>query len=424
MDIFARAHLSRIAALALASASFLAVTAAEAKEITIWCWDPNFNVAIMKEAGARYTKTHPDVTFNVVDFAKTDVEQKLQTGLASGTAAALPDIVLIEDYGAQKYLQSFPGAFAALSGTVDYSGFAPYKVEVMTVDGQVYGMPFDSGVTGLYYRKDYLEQAGFKPEDMQNLTWDRFIEIGQQVEAKTGKKMIGLDPNDAGLVRIIMQSAGQWYFDKEGKANITGNPALKAAVETVGKIMSANIYKPANGWSDWVGTFTSGDVASVVTGVWITGTVKAQPDQAGKWGVAPLPARAIEGATHASNIGGSRWYVLESSAEKAEAIDFLNEIYGKDIDFYQKILQDRGAVGSLLAARSGAAYEAADPFFGGEKVWQNFSDWLAKVPSVNYGIFTNEADLAVTAQLPALTQGTPVDEALKAIDAEVAGHIQ
>ena len=67
--------------------------------------------------------------------------------------------MLIEDYGAQKYLQSFHGAFAPLSGTVDYSGFAPYKVELMTLDGQVYSMPFDSGVTGLYYRKDYLEQA-------------------------------------------------------------------------------------------------------------------------------------------------------------------------------------------------------------------------------------------------------------------------
>ncbi|PLU59170.1 ABC transporter substrate-binding protein [Sinorhizobium medicae] len=424
MDIQARAYLPRIAALALAGASFLGVSAAQAKEITIWCWDPNFNVAIMKEAGDRYTKTHPDVTLNIVDFAKLDVEQKLQTGLSSGTADALPDIVLIEDYGAQKYLQSFPGAFAPLSGTVDYSGFAPYKVELMTLDGEVYGMPFDSGVTGLYYRKDYLEAAGFKPEDMQDLTWDRFIEIGKQVEAKTGKKMMGLDPNDAGLVRIIMQSAGQWYFDKEGKPNITGNAALKAALETIGKIMQANIYKPANGWSDWVGTFTSGDVATVVTGVWITGTVKAQPDQSGNWGVAPIPALSIEGATHASNLGGSSWYVLESSEEKAEAIDFLNEIYAKDIDFYQKILQDRGAVGSLLAARGGAAYEAADPFFGGEKVWQNFSEWLAKVPSVNYGIFTNEADLAVTAQLPAVTQGTPVDEVLKAIEAEIAGQIQ
>lgn len=424
MDNLVHAYMRRIAGLTVASVGFLAVTAAEAKEITVWCWDPNFNVAIMKEAGERYTKTHPDITFNIVDFAKADVEQKLQTSLSSGTTGALPDIVLIEDYGAQKYLQSFPGAFAALSDTVDYSGFAPYKVELMTMDGKVYGMPFDSGVTGLYYRKDYLETAGLKPEDMQNITWDRFIEIGQQVEAKSGKKMIAIDPNDAGLIRIVMQSAGQWYFNKDGSANIAGNAALKASLETVSKIMAANIHQPVAGWSDWVGAFASGDVASVVTGVWITGTVKAQADQSGKWGVAPIPALSIDGATHASNLGGSSWYVLEASEEKAEAIDFLNEIYAKDVDFYQTILQDRGAVGSLLGARGGAAYEAADAFFGGEKVWQNFSDWLAKVPSVNYGVFTNEVDSAVIAQLPAIIGGAPIDETLQAIDAEVGAQIQ
>ena len=112
--------LSRFAAGALAGASLFASTAAFAGEVTIWCWDPNFNVAIMKEAAARYTAKHPDTTFNVVDFAKTDVEQKLQTALSSGTTDALPDIVLIEDYGAQKYLQSFPGAFAAMSDKVVY----------------------------------------------------------------------------------------------------------------------------------------------------------------------------------------------------------------------------------------------------------------------------------------------------------------
>jgi lactose/L-arabinose transport system substrate-binding protein len=424
MDNFLRAQLPRIAGLAMAGVSFFAVSAAEAKQITIWCWDPNFNVAIMKEAGSRYTKAHPDVTFNVVDFAKADVEQKLQTGLSSGAGAGLPDIVLIEDYGAQKYLQSFPGAFAPMSDKVDYSGFAPYKVQLMTLDSKVYGMPFDSGVTGMYYRKDYLQSAGFKPEDMQNITWDRFIEIGKQVEAKTGKKMMGIDPNDAGLVRIMMQSASGWYFDKDGNPNITNNPALKASLETFGKLMSSGVYKPAAGWANWVSTFTSGDVATVVTGVWITGTVKAQADQSGKWGVAPIPALSIAGATHASNLGGSSWYVLANSAEKDDAVDFLNQEYAKDIDFYQKILTDRGAVGSLMAARGGAAYSVADPFFGGEKVWQNFADWLAKVPPVNYGIFTNEVDAAVTAQVPAIAKGEPIDDALKAIEQQVKTQIQ
>lgn len=419
-----RTILSRFAAAALAGASIFAASAAFAGEVTIWCWDPNFNVAIMKEAGARYTAKHPGTTFNVVDFAKTDVEQKLQTALASGTTDALPDIVLIEDYGAQKYLQSFAGAFAEMSGKVDYSGFAPYKVQLMTVDGKVYGMPFDSGVTGLYYRKDYLEQAGFKPADMQDITWDRFIEIGKAVEAKTGHKMMGLDVNDAGFIRILMQSAGGWYFDKDGNLAIEGNPALKAALETEQKILQAGIYKPAAGWTEWVGTFTSGDVASVTTGVWITGTVKAQADQSGKWGVAPIPKLNVEGASHASNLGGSSWYVIESSAEKDEAIDFLNEVYAKDIDFYQKILVNQGAVGSLLAARSGPAYSEKDAFFGGEPVWQNFSDWLAKVPSVNYGIFTNEIDTAVTAHLPDLAKGANVDDVLKAIQSQGEGQIQ
>ena len=43
---------------------------------------------------------------------------------------------------------------------------------------------------------------------------------------------------------------------------------------------------------------------------------------------------------------------------------------------------------------------------------------------MNYGIFTNEADAAVIAQLPALAKGGSVDEAIAAIDAQVKQQIQ
>jgi lactose/L-arabinose transport system substrate-binding protein len=78
----------------------------------------------------------------------------------------------------------------------------------------------------------------------------------------------------------------------------------------------------------------------------------------------------------------------------------------------------------LLAARDGAAYSSADDFFGGDKIWQSFSNWLGQVPAVNYGTFTNEADAAVSAQLPALAGGASVDDALKAIDEQVRTQIQ
>ena len=35
-----RIYLPRLSAIALAGASLLAVTAAQAKEITVWCWIP------------------------------------------------------------------------------------------------------------------------------------------------------------------------------------------------------------------------------------------------------------------------------------------------------------------------------------------------------------------------------------------------
>lgn len=414
-----------IGAAVMAGASMLSVSAALATELTVWCWSPEFNGAAMKAAAEAYAKSHPDVTVNIVDFDKGALEQKLQTQLAAGITTDLPDIVLIEDYGAQKYLQSFPDAFEPLSGKVDYSKFAPYKVSLATVGDKTYSLPFDSGATGLFYRTDLIEKAGFKPADLEGITWDRFIEIAKEVEAKTGQKMIDADINDAGIVRIMLQSAGSWYFNADGTPNILDNAVLKAALTTYQKILQSGIYKPVSGWNDYTAAFMGGEVASVYTGVWIVGGIKGNQELSGKWGVAPIPKLdGVEGASNYSNLGGSSWYVLASSANKDTAVDFLNTVWAGDVDFYQKILVGQGAFGTWMPAREGEAYKSSDPFFSNQPVWQNFSDWVQKIPGVNYGIFTNEADQAVLAQIPALQAGGSVDDAIKAIDAQIQQQIQ
>ena len=414
-------HRSLIAA---AGVNLLLATAALADNVTVWCWAPEFNGAAMNEAIARYTAAHPEHTITVVDFAKADLEQKLQTQLASGQTEGLPDIVLIEDYGAQKYLLSFPGAFEPLTDKLDYSQFAAYKVSLATVDGQTYSLPFDSGASGLFYRSDLLAEAGYKAEDLADITWEQMIEIGKAVNAKTGKPMFSIDQNDAGAIRIMLQSAGSWYFDAEGNANIKDNPVFKSALTTwVKMLQTPELYKAVSGWGDYTGAFNNGDVAGVFTGVWMTGGIKGN-NMSGKWAVAPTPRLDIEGSTHYSNLGGSSWYVLSSAPAKDAAIDFLKTVWAGDVDFYQKILVGQGAFSSYLPAREGAAYMASDDYFGGQAVWASFSDWQAQIPGVNYGIFTNEADAAVTAQLPGLVAGGSIDDAILAIDAQIAQQIQ
>ena len=410
--------------LAAAGLNMLLATTAMATDVTVWCWAPEFNGAAMNEAIARYKAINPDVNITVVDFAKPDLEQKLQTQLASGQMEGLPDIVLIEDYGAQKYLLSFPGAFEPLNDKIDYTKFASYKVALASVGDQTYSLPFDSGASGLFYRSDLLSEAGYKAEDLQDITWEQMIEIGKAVNAKTGKPMFSMDQNDAGIMRIMLQSAGSWYFDGEGNTNIKENPVFKKALETwVKMLQTPELYKAVSGWGDYTGAFYNGDVAGVFTGVWITGGIK-QANMPGQWAVAPTPRLDMEGSTHYSNLGGSSWYVLSSAPAKAEAIDFLNKVWASDVDFYQTILVGQGAFSAYLPARDGAAYSASDDYFGGQAVWASFSDWQAKIPSVNYGIFTNEADAAVTAQIPGLVAGGSIDDAIAAIDAQVAQQIQ
>lgn len=60
-------------------------------------------------------------------MAQDDIVAKLNTSLASGSYEGLPDIVLIEDYRIQGYLNAYPDEFADLSDIASPDDFAEYK---------------------------------------------------------------------------------------------------------------------------------------------------------------------------------------------------------------------------------------------------------------------------------------------------------
>lgn len=92
-------------------------------------------------AKAEYAKTNPDVKINIVEYAQADIIQKLNTGLNSGTTKGLPNIVLIEDYRSQSFLQSYKDSFYDLSSSIKGTDFADYKSGPTSLDGKQYGVP-------------------------------------------------------------------------------------------------------------------------------------------------------------------------------------------------------------------------------------------------------------------------------------------
>ncbi|MEK3884104.1 extracellular solute-binding protein [Paenibacillus sp. PL2-23] len=385
----------------------------ETEKITIWAWDPNFNIKVLNLAKDTYGAENPDLDIEIIENAQNDIVSKLNTGMSSGTTKGLPNIVLIEDYRAQGFLQAYPDMFYPLNDTFKAEDFADYKLGPTSLDGKNYGLPFDSGVTGLYVRTDYLEQAGYTVDDVQNITWDKYIEIGKAVKEKTGKDWLSLDPNDLGIMRIMIQSAGAWYTDEDGKTpNIQNNPAIKESFETYKKLMDANIVKVHADWSQFVANNNSGAVGSVPTGNWFTPSITAAADQAGKWAVAPIPKLTNNAdSINASNLGGSSWYVLNVPGKEAAA-EFLGKTLGSNVDLYQTLITEVGAIGTYKPAAEGEAYKAANEFFAGQNIVQDFARWTAEIPNVNYGMHTYAIDDILKVELQNYLNGKSIDDVL------------
>lgn len=366
--------------------------------ITVWAWDDKFNIPIIQKAGEYYKEINPNVKVEVLSLSKEDVYTKLQTSLAGGGGQGLPDVTLLEDYVAGKFLKIFKGAFADLSNDIDYSNFLDFKKEAVSYEGRQYGIPFDTGPASLFYRLDIIEQAGYTEDDMRNITWDEFIEIGKKVKEETGLYMNAeVSTDQTSTIRIIMQSTGQWYFDQDGNVNIKDNSALAEALTILKKMKDAEILYVAESAGDRAGAINSGKVAAVVNGPWFVSTLKAAPEQKGLWRVAEPPRLSNLDSVNASNVGGGAWYILDSSENKEEAIDLFKNVFTGNLDFYKEILVNHGAITAYKPALKGDVFQSGDDFFGGQQIFAFFADTLSKVRVVNYGGYVAEANAAINA---------------------------
>lgn len=401
-----------------------ASNAADDNSITIWAWDEAFNIKAAQEAKDIYLETNPDAEINIVTMAQDDIVAKLNTSLSSSSYEGLPNIVLIEDYKSQGYLTSYENEFADLSDIVNQDDFASYKTAVNQINGKVYGVPFDSGVAATFYRTDIIEEAGYTTEDMKNLTWEKYIEIGKAVKEKTGKDLCTLDPSDIGQIRMMMQSAGAWYTDEEGKVSISNNQALKDAIKIYKDMVDSGCIKQISDWDQFVGALNNSEVASVVTGCWIAPSIKMAEDQSGKWAVAEFPKmEANADSVNASSIGGAGWYVLQNVGNTELAKDFLKSTFASSVDLMNSLADSITLVSTLNAAAEGENYSKPNEYFSGQELFGDFAKWTSEVPSVNYGLHTYAIEDLMTEAVQAIVGGADIDSTLDDYQVQIEAAI-
>lgn len=338
--------------------------------LTVWSWD----VALLQlqAAAEKFKETHENVEFVFEEMGTEQVYAKLATSLATGTGLA--DIIQIESEMLSGYANKYPDGFVTMDDVVNKDDFLPVKLGEVSVNGKLYGFPWDAGPMALFYRTDYFEQAGVKPEDI--VTWDDFIEAGKKVTAtcKTPKgdpvKMVPIDPVKTSFYRIPLAELGGGFFDAKGNT-VVNSPESIQAMEMTKKIYDAGIVQNYSGWDEYEGVVVNETVATIPEAVWMIGTIKDKgPQTAGKWGVMDLPKFTADGNGSASN-GGSNLTVPAKSENADMAKEFI-KFAMTDHQLQADGFINYGLFPSYIPSYENEVFTKPDEFFSGQKIYETF----------------------------------------------------
>ena len=386
----------------------------EDNTLTVWCWDPNFNIYAMKEAEKIYQKANPNFKLDIQENVYSDIETKLITAATAGDYSTLPDIFLMQDYSFNKFVTNFPGIFKELTDAgIEFSTFSSGKLADSTVNGKNYGIPFDNGATIMAIRSDIVQEAGLSVEDFKDITWSKFIELGRVVKEKTGLPMLTFSGGSEILLEML-QSAGASPM-KDGKVSLTDNVALKQSMEVYAQLVEEGIAVEYTDWDQYIASMNNGTAAGVINGCWIMSSIQAAKDQSGKWAVVNMPALdGIEGATNYANCGGASWAVSSNTKNFELAIDFLKSTFGSSVELYDTLLPNAGAVASYLPSAESSVYQEASEFYGGQKVYSDIVEFASKVPAFDTGAYYSDIRSALTDAITNVVQnGADVDGEIK-----------
>ncbi|MEU4191636.1 extracellular solute-binding protein [Kribbella sp. NPDC026611] len=284
----------------------------------------SFSGINQKAAVEEYQQKHPDRHVKLTEVGSSvETAQALTTALAGGK---VPDLVLIQGDDMPKFVEQ-PQNFVDLrtlgGGDLQKDYLDWVWSQSVSKDGPVLGIPTDVGGLAIAYRKDLFAAAKL-PTDRDAVsklwpTWEKFIEIGKQYKAATGKAFI----DNAGT-SVFYQAVNQGdmkYYDADHNLAYDRSPQVRKAFDYGLAAAQAGITAKLSSFSEgWSAGMAKGAFAVVAAPSWMLGGIRTNaPATKGKWDVATIPGGA-------GNWGGSYLAIPKNAKNPQAAWDYIKEM--------------------------------------------------------------------------------------------------
>lgn len=397
--------------------------------LTVYAWDASFNIPALEATAEDYqTNVDPDFVLNIVEQSGSSDIETLITNVASAGESAydqLPDIVLFQDHYFEQYHTNYPDVWQDVNDAdISWDDFSAEKLAYSTIDDVHYGVPVDGGTCIAAYRVDLLEAAGYTIDDLTGVSWEEFMDIGEDVYEATGKYLLCMDGDGNDLVYIMLQAEGVSQF-QDGEPYISDNETLVEVVNLIVEMAQRNVLLLTNSWDDYTNTAIQGDqVAGVINGNWIIPTIETVTENEGLWEITSLPT--ISGEEGYASNGGSSLYITANCANYDLAVDFLSYTFGGGSYeetgtsiTYDNALTNGGVVTTYAPAGDSDVYSAGVAYFNDTAIYQQIAEMTSNVPTVEQNDAHYSARTYMAAAIVNIINGSDVTSELETAESQL-----
>lgn len=291
--------------------------------VKYWLWLDDPTDRTVHELVEEYNKAHPGINVVIENIPLNDYHDKLATAISAGVG---PDVARFKDWWLgefndaelleplTKYINQWPGKEDVVPNLWNTGKIPGYE--------DVYMMPHQFITFYLYYRKDWLAEAGMKAPT----TFDEFVKAAKAMtDATKGRYGFGLRGGGGGQDQWLafMVAGGARLVDEKGKIVINSRKAIEVNqwyIDLFRKHKVAPPSSPVDAYAQVTGAFQAGNTAMMAHHV---GSSVMMVDKLGeKVGVMPFPAADPKKPATMATMSGN--VVFADSRVKQEAFQFIS----------------------------------------------------------------------------------------------------